>query len=108
MQNILLFAAAAFLTSTISVSAQEAQSPPNIPECAFSCILNGVNDSACSLEVKCLCESTSFVESVTKCVPDSCTPDDIPPVVAFANQQCEGSAEFPIMLESKRRRKRCF
>ncbi|KAK6526183.1 hypothetical protein TWF281_011218 [Arthrobotrys megalospora] len=81
-----------FVSSVIALGAAVAvyaQAPPPLPECAQTCIQNGLGSSNCDpTDFKCQCSDTAALSSVMNCVRTSCEPSQIPAIIAAASAIC--------------------
>ncbi|KAH6655385.1 hypothetical protein BKA67DRAFT_657329 [Truncatella angustata] len=71
-----------------------------LPACAQTCALNAIGGSGCAVtDLKCICESASFISSYTSCITTSCGAADQAAAISFAIQYC-ASAIFTLSSAS--------
>ncbi|EPS96363.1 hypothetical protein FOMPIDRAFT_1032411 [Fomitopsis schrenkii] len=58
------------------------------PSCASSCLVNADFGNCNSTDDTCLCNSSTFVNSVTSCIESSCSGNDLETAEADAQQLC--------------------
>ncbi|EEP82992.1 predicted protein [Uncinocarpus reesii 1704] len=82
---------------TSLVAAATALDPiKDLPPCAQECATNSI-PKHCGIEVKCICTAASFLEAITCCVAQKCSPADQQATIKFANGICgtEGITNLP-------------
>ncbi|EAS31829.1 uncharacterized protein CIMG_07308 [Coccidioides immitis RS] len=69
------------------VAVTSAQGLGDLPECAQKCATKGIPKD-CGIDAKCICTSASFLEAITCCVAQNCTPAEQQESIRYANKIC--------------------
>ncbi|PGH14839.1 hypothetical protein AJ80_05765 [Polytolypa hystricis UAMH7299] len=58
-----------------------------MPKCAQDCALGAIPEE-CGIDVKCICEADAFLNAITCCVAENCSPEDQKKTIDFAKGIC--------------------
>ncbi|KAI0725952.1 hypothetical protein C8Q72DRAFT_561698 [Fomitopsis betulina] len=81
------FALTALLSALATVQASYLMRR-QFPNCASSCLVDADFDGCNSSDDTCLCNSSTFVNSVTSCIESSCSGNDLATAESDAQQLC--------------------
>ncbi|KAJ9347460.1 hypothetical protein DTO027B9_9194 [Paecilomyces variotii] len=79
------------LSGLLCTVVAQSQDLSALPDCAKNCALGSIPKSCSVIDVKCICTTGSFIDSISCCIKDACSPSDQEATLKFAKQIC-GSA----------------
>ncbi|OJJ47456.1 hypothetical protein ASPZODRAFT_24385 [Penicilliopsis zonata CBS 506.65] len=79
------------LAATALLAPVFATSISDLPTCAQSCATNAIPSSCSLIDIKCICESGTFITDIACCVASSCDSADQEKTIEYADELC-GSA----------------
>ncbi|GAD96367.1 CFEM domain protein, putative [Paecilomyces variotii No. 5] len=78
-------------SALLGTAAAQSQDLSALPDCAKNCALGSIPKSCSLIDVKCICTTGSFIDSISCCIKNACSPKDQDATLKFAKQIC-GSA----------------